>query len=777
MPFGPSQSFTTSISPQASTAPSVAMLVVFEKVLFSDPVTGYFIASARPQGKVDIPPAALRKDFSAEPTILIKGVSSAFIGSPVMGYGMDVAGEWKEDDRGVYLDALYVQDGVPTTRQALRAYLSAGRLRGVGPSLGATLVDRYGLDLIRILETDPSQLAQTPGISPSLAAALGASWKIKRAAYRVVSFLGQHGLGESMASRVADLLGADNIEERLRANPYLLTSVDGIGFRKADAVAISLGISTNDPRRIQSALAHVLSERVSSDGHTAIPVSDWVSEACEFVSMPRQDVEVHCQRLADTRQVMLRTLPFRKIINGQPVSGEAVCATPWRLASAENSIAATLLARLEKVPPLSERMLDTMSRYIDNPDIGLDDSQRYAANLIFRYPVSIMTGGPGTGKTTTLRSIVAAFSAVGLSVVLAAPTGRAAKRMTQAIGCTAATIHRKLGSDAFGRFSHDREHPMDGDIFILDESSMVDTYLMAAWLRAIPPTGRLVMVGDADQLPSVGPGNVLRELIDSSQIPTARLTKIHRNSGMIAHTAARVLTGGSMTKSGSDPWIDAFAFQAVEDDEPALVRLEELVDGYLNKGYDPKDIQILTPQKEGPLGTKAVNARLRWRLNPAHPSPESAIGATGFLIGERVMQTRNDYDLDVFNGDMGCISAINPDGSLKVQMDDGQIVKHSRASARQLVMAYAITIHKSQGGERPIILMLCSSRHVFMLNRNLIYTGITRGKEHVVVIGQPRAAAMGVRKVDESARLTGLRAELARERLRLAKPQGQASRP
>jgi exodeoxyribonuclease V alpha subunit len=771
------------VDPTHHAAPQVAerLTVVVRRVLFANAENGYFVAEAEVAGEVKAPEGALRPSQFGPDSLLLKGESPSFVENPILQQGMEVLGRWANDARGTHFEVFSTQEHEPTSPEALRKYLVDGRVKGIGPKTAHHLVDQFGLDLLRILDHDPGRLAGEPGINAEKAERIGQTWKEKREMFRVTAFLGLHSIGENLAKKVAAHFGSEGLEEKIRANPYLLTEVEGIAFNKADAAALSLGVPRDNPMRIQAALVHVLGEKISNEGHTAIPTADWVNEAMNFVGQSRLVVEDHCRLLHQQRRVVFRRLPCRRVVRDEVFEEELVCATPMRLGMRENAIAQDLLRLMTISPNRDERpkATDSVARQrmlalITAPDRKLDPSQIAAATLSVNQPVSILTGGPGTGKTTTLRTLVQAFEDEGLTVVLAAPTGIAAKRMEDAIGRPAATMHRALQAQGTQGFQRNRTNPLEGDVFILDETSMVDTVMMASWLESIPSRARVLFVGDADQLPSVGAGNVLRDLIESRQIPVARLTKVHRNGGAIALAAQKVLAGVGPT-GPSDPWVDSFAFVPAADDEAILESIDSLVDGYLNKGHAPHEIQVLVPQREGPLGFFALNDRLRWKLNPNRPDPRTS-AADGFLDGERVMQLKNDYKREVFNGDVGHILENRSEGA-GVEMEDGRRVDYKKEELKQLQMAYAITVHKSQGTERPVIILVCSTRHQFSLNRNLIYTGITRGKQRVVIVGQPKALVMGARKRDQLVRRTGLIAELKREKAKLAPKPAPAVAP
>lgn len=755
------------------------LAVKIRQVLFANPDNGYFIAEVEVEGETQAPDHALRASRFGAPVVLVKGESPSFTehANQSVGQSLSVAGQWDEDARGAFFRVLFTQESIPTTREALAKYLADGRLKGIGAALAKRLMDQFGMDLLRVLDHDPGRLATVSGITEQKAKAIADAWRAKRDQFRVVSFLGVHGIGESLAKRVADTYGQQDLEDRIRQNPYLLTEVDGIGFKKADDVAMSLGLPIDSPLRIRAALLDVLHAQVQNGGNTAVPVRDWVQAAMAFVAQPQRVVEEHCKELVASRQVVLRKIPVARQDHGQVMEVLMDCASPFRLGLKERRIAQTLLGQLKDV--IDPEKEQAMVAFLMDPKLGLDPSQREAALLIARNRVAILTGGPGTGKTTTLRSVVKAMELAGLTVVLAAPTGRAAKRMEEAIGRPAATIHRTLEFKGSLGFTCNRSNPLHGDVFILDESSMVDTSLMDAWLDAIPPHSQLLFVGDADQLPSVGPGNLLRDMIDSRQVPTARLTTVHRNGGLIAKTAQQVLAGRAPTHP-ADPWVDTFAFVPAQEDDEVVEKVTSLITGFVNQGQDPSSIQVLVPQKEGTLGTKAFNEALRpyLSLDRTVDWANAALGARKFIKGDRVMQVRNDYQREVFNGDLGHVIEASDDGfRLLVEMEGGARVEYKKEHLKDLELGFAQTVHKSQGGERPIIIMVCVNKHSFSLYRNLLYTGITRGKDRVMVVGHAKAVALASHKVEQALRLTGLRLELDNVKRLMTAPVSPDARP
>ena len=746
------ESPTVAMEAAEAQEPQTVFRLTVQDKRFHAPETGFFIVEAVPAGPLPPLPDFIL-DLGVRPPshkVMAIGTSQAFIGTDQVGSTIECVGKWVVDPRhGLQFAVDFVQDVFPTTPAALEKYLSS--LKFIGPSTAKDIVNRWGLETIRILDHTPNRLLEIGGLNETKIASIEKGWKEKRESFEVVAFLGQHGIGEALARRVSEHLSS-NVKEKITKNPYLLTEVEGIGFQKADTVALSLGFSPDSPHRTAAALQHSLQQKVVKDGHTAIPVSLWLEESVAWLRRPREEIRQMCQRLVDGRKVVLRTLPVTSV---KGLVAEEMCVSPLREAGYERSVANQLKRLINSHAAVTMDENRQIQAIVDDPDRRLDPSQKAAGLDVFQSPVAVLTGGPGTGKTTTLRTVVAAATAIGWTVVLAAPTGRAAKRMEEAIGMESMTMHRRLGFTPGIGFKKNESDPLAGNLFVLDESSMVDTSMMAAWLRAIPSGATVLFVGDADQLPSVGAGDVLRDFIASDHIPVARLNRVHRQAegSGIAWNAAQIKDGRAPAMSG-DRWRDDFAFLSAPDDMAIRTLLVETIEGLLHQGVAHADIQVLCPQRNHDCGTEALNELLRGLLNATRPSPSQLAG--GLCEGERLMQTKNNYDLEVFNGDMGTIKTICDDGAIVMTMDDGREVKFPKQSLRELEFGYAITVHKSQGGERPVIIMPISTKHSYSLNRNLLYTGITRGKNRVILIGSGHTAAMAAKKKNQLVRTTGL---------------------
>lgn len=752
------------------------LLIEVRRLRFYSEETGFFVIEGLPAGALPPLPDGLEQYApGAGRLVTVKGESAIFgPGGDQVGNTLACHGRWTVDPtHGLQFQSVYALDVIPSNPQGLLKYLSTGSLRGVGPATARIMVDRWGMDVLRILDEEPEKLAELPGIKPERAKLIGEQWAERRANFELVAFFGQYGIGENMALRIAEALGREGLSVRVRNNPYLMTQVDGVGFKTADQMALSLGFDMDSKVRIEAALDHVLRERIQQGGNTAIAMEEWRTLSAQYLNYPVSKVDEHCESLIAAGRVVSRVLDAPPQPGASPVGTH--CVSPAPTAQTERLIATHMQRLANSARPLSPAAQALALQGLSDPALTLDPSQQAAAWTLLSNPMSIMTGGPGTGKTTTLRTVVRLLQQAGQHVVLSAPTGRASKRMEEAIGQEAMTMHRRLGFKPGGGFKANEDEPMSGDVFVLDESSMVDSSMCCAWLRAIPEGARVIFVGDADQLPSVGPGDVLRNLIECGRVPVARLAKVHRQAegSGIAQAAQEVLAGRAPI--GEHYPGEDFTFVRADDNHAILDHIDALVRNALSQGFRHQDIQVLCPQKPGDVGTDSLNARLRWLLNPTRPNqhdPDLVVSKKGWCVGERLMQTKNNYKLKrrlpgskdeeegVFNGDMGTVLDLLDDGGVKLEMEDGSVVDFKATDAKDLVLGYAITVHKSQGGERPVVIMPVSPSHTYTLNRNLIYTGITRGKQRVHLVGAPRTAVLAAGKKDQTRRLTGLVSEI-----------------
>jgi exodeoxyribonuclease V alpha subunit len=640
---------------------------------------------------------------------------------------------------------------LPATVAGIQKYLASGLIKGIGPELARRLVERFGPDTLTTIDDEPERLAEVPGIGAKRLKQIIRDWQAQKEAREAL--VGLQGLGLSMAfaTRVYKHYGEQALEVAT-GNPYQLAlDVVGVGFQTADRLAARLNLDPLAPTRLAAGLIHIIDE-MSGEGHVYVPQELLLRRTAELLQVPEVPLHAALAHLAREGRVVLQEMP----------GGLGVYKRPAWLA--ETGVAQSL-GRLKTSPgaPAPLHLQEVLARVEQEQRLELSPEQREAVAAACREKIVIITGGPGTGKTTIVSCILGLFHSLGARVMLMAPTGRAAKRLSEATGAEAATIHRALEfSPQIGGFRRTAAEPLKTDVVIVDEASMVDTYLMYHLLRAIPPAARLVLVGDVNQLPAVGPGNVLKDLIDSGVLPVQRLTQIYRQAreSLIVVNAHRINQGAYPVLAQKFGRQD-FVFQELEDPQAVHRRLLELVTDLLPKTYglDPtKDIQVITPMHKGSLGVASLNHDLQARLNAQ--SPAYAWGDRHLRRGDKVMQLKNNYFKEVFNGDIGRVWGLNSDtGQLTVNFE-GRLVSYETGERDELTLAYAVTVHKAQGSEFPAVVLVLSTQHYMLLQRNLLYTALTRGKRLVVLLGSKKALGMAIRNDKPVRRHTDLTAKL-----------------
>jgi len=643
----------------------------------------------------------------------------------------------------------------PSTLTGIQRFLGSGRIRGIGPKTAERIVEQFGIESLDILDRDPDRLLEVRGVGRKTVEKVRTSWAEHRGVRRLMVFLGGHGVSPGIALKTHRRYGAAALEV-VRENPYRLAEeVTGVGFLTADRIARSLGLPVDAPQRIEAAVLHAL-QRAAGEGHVFLPQNDIFELTRTLLDMPAPDVDTAMATL-EGRQ---------RIVRHEHADGTPTSVYLWYLEAAEESVAdhlAHLVA--DSNTPTAMDSAKAIEWYQNRAGIHLDSGQTDALRAALESSVVVITGGPGTGKTTLVRGLVQIFHRADLDVELAAPTGRAAKRLQEATESPARTIHRLLEFNPAERlFSRNRQHPIDADLVVIDEVSMLDIELAARLLEAIPTGCRLVLVGDADQLPSVGPGNVLADVIASGAVPVVRLQHIFRQGreSLIVVNAHRVNTGQMPVMRTND---DLGDFYLVARDDPlaAADTAIELVTHRIPTRFklDPiDDVQILTPMHRGEMGVTELNRRLQERLVPA--GAELRVSGHRFRVGDKVMQVRNNYDLDVFNGDIGRVRGVDEEDHSLIVSFDGREVEITDDDLEDLMPAYACTIHKSQGSEYPAVVLLIHHHHHIMLQRNLLYTAITRGRQLVVIVGSRRAVERAVRNSGVRRRNTRLGRTLQR---------------
>lgn len=647
---------------------------------------------------------------------------------------------------------------VPATVKGIERYLGSGLIKGIGPVMAKRLVGKFGEETLTIIETDIHRLTEVEGIGSKRIDMIKTAWAEQRDIRDVMLFLQGHEVSSSYAAKIYKQYGKESIRV-VKENPYRLAEdIFGVGFLTADRIAIKLGMPKDSCVRAEAGILYVL-QRLSDDGHVYYPYEPLMAECEKILEVGREIIAKAFGKITLEKKVIAEDL------NGEEISenNKAVYLAASYLS--ENGIADKFkkISDTPKTAMLYDR--DEAMEWVQGEmNIALALNQKKAVKEALDRKVMVITGGPGTGKTTIIKAIIKIYKKMGRHALLAAPTGRAAKRMSEATGHEAKTIHRLLEfSPKLASFKKNEESPLDADLIVIDESSMVDTSLMNHLLKAVPLTASLVFVGDVDQLPSVGPGNVLKDIIDSGCIPTVKLNEIFRQSreSLVIINAHRINNGEFPVVSSEKDALQDFYFIQLEDPEEVCKMILNMCKMRIPEkfGFHPvNDIQVLTPMHRGIIGVSNLNVELQKHLNSS--TDELIRGGKTFRSGDKVMQIRNNYDKDVFNGDIGRIVAINREDQ-EVTVDyDGRPVIYDFTDLDEIILAYAVSVHKSQGSEYPAVVIPLLTQHYLMLQRNLLYTAITRGKRLVVIIGTKKAMAIAIKNNKPQMRYTRLRERL-----------------
>ena len=720
-----------SLFPENSSAPFTRIQGILDRITFHNEENGYTIAR-------------FLDDSKEKNSITVVGY---FSGVPV-GSTLAITGSWITDSRyGKQFKLQNYEIVKPNTINGIERYLGSGLIKGIGPAYAARIVGRFGMETLDILENDPDRLSEVAGLGRTRVERIKKAWQEQKEIHRIMVFLQGHGISATYAVKIFKTYGRKALAV-VKNNPYQLAEdIWGVGFRIADSIALSLGVPANDHRRARAGLLFALDES-AGEGHCFLP-REKLLEQTEYLLMLSSKAEQLPEQdnLYSDRDLIEEQLSSLLADDKIAIEGENISLAP--LYFAEKNAAARLMELAAGKPYYNIENVDQAVAWAGRKlQLDLAPEQAEALKMGLSQKVSVITGGPGTGKSTILRALLQILSQKGIVVKLAAPTGRAAKRLSEACGREAKTIHRLLEYDASIRsFKRNRDNPLEADMVIIDESSMMDIILTNSLLKAIADKAALVLVGDVDQLPSVGPGNVLRDIIDSGRIPVTRLQAVFRQGpgSLISLNAARINRGDFLELlpdyEGDKDFYCIFRDEA-EDIEKEILSLcsERLKKKY---GFDPiRDIQVLTPMRKGIIGTENLNSSLQEILNPQRISHDAK--QRRLQVGDKVMQIRNNYDKEVFNGDLGIVSGIDTEED-SVEIDfEGRRVLYEAADLGEIVLAYAITVHKSQGSEFPCAIIPLHTTHYPLLQRNLIYTAVTRGKNLVVLVGSKKAINIAI---------------------------------
>jgi exodeoxyribonuclease V alpha subunit len=716
--------------PRKATQPEVLRGLV-DRVVFHNEDNGYCILKIVPEGRQEV--------------VSLIGKAPRV----VAGEEFEARGVWEPNrDFGPQFKADELKLRRPDSLGGIERYLGSGLIEGIGPKYAKRIVEKFGPKVFDIIENESKKLEDVEGVGKKRRMEIRESWMKQKAIHGIMLFLHQHGISSSRALRIYKTYG-EEAQAVLKENPYRLAQdIRGVGFKTADDIAYHLGVAEDAPERIKAGILHVL-ETAAQSGHCCFPEAKVIEKAVELLGVEA-----------------LIAPQVEALIAGDQIERHAEFLYLPHLRAAEQSIAASVksLASLPAAyPPIVEDA--ALAWVMKKTGKELAESQQRAVREALRQRLLIITGGPGVGKTTILRSILLILQSKQVRLVLAAPTGRAAKRLSESTGLEAKTLHRLLEYQGEGRWGRHRGKPLAGDLFVIDEASMIDAPLMAQLLSALPEGAHLLIVGDADQLPSVGPGMVLHDLIASGAVPCVKLTEIFRQAA-----SSRIITSAHAINRGQVPDLkpsrgsDFFFLEAGEPDE-ILDTIVQLAHTRLpaKYGFDPiADIQVLTPMNRNLLGTASLNHSLQLALNPPNELKfEIERFNTTFRVGDKVIQTHNNYDKEVFNGDIGHIVTIDADPvKVHVRYDAERLVAYEPGELDELQLAFALTIHKSQGSEFPCVVIPVSTQHYVLLERSLIYTAITRAKKLCVLVGDERALSLAVSKQESRKRFTGLRGML-----------------
>ncbi|NJN12866.1 MAG: ATP-dependent RecD-like DNA helicase [Richelia sp. RM1_1_1] len=679
------------------------------------------------------------------------------------GQTLQLTGFWREHPQyGAQFQVVNYKETKPATITGIEKYLGSGLIKGVGPVTARRIVNHFGLETLDVIEHQIERLCEVNGIAKKRIAMIQKAWETQKAIKEVMVFLQTHGVSTTYAVKIYKQYG-DKAIAIVTNNPYqLATDIYGIGFISADKIARNLGVAPDSEFRYKAGMTHVLSE-AAEDGHCYLPQSELISGAIALLT-----TESHQPNADAIAQIIKNMSLADELIRESAADGTLLCYNP-AFFNTEQHLAFAIAQRLtHRIDTDIPRVRSWLERFTQSRRVGLSSQQQEAVEMAAYSKIMVLTGGPGTGKTFCTRTIVELWKAMGKSIALAAPTGRAAQRLTEMTGLEAKTVHRLLEFDPRSMgFKRDMSNPLPQKAIIVDEASMLDLFLAYSLIKAVPEDGQILFVGDVDQLPSVGPGSILADLIKSDRIPVIRLTQVFRQAA-----SSKIITSAHQINRGYYPDIEPISETPASDclwhgggqqPEHGVQAISEMVAEFIpSLGFNPQfDVQVLSPMSRGLVGTRNLNKVLQQLINPPDPQKiEIKRGEIIFRTGDRIIQLTNDYQREVFNGDVGFITDIDTEEQEVIVQYAGRDVKYDYADLNEIALAWSVTIHKSQGSEYPVVIMPLYTQHYMMLSRNLIYTGLTRAKKLAIIVGSKKAIGMAVRSVNQKERYTQLQQRL-----------------
>ena len=735
-----------------------------ERVTYYNSENGYSVIRLRPTGR-NVPGSSRNRDGLVTIVGNLPEISA--------GENVKLRGKWiKHPKHGMQFQVEHCEQTAPATIPGIRRYLGSGLIKGIGPKLAESIVDHFGKDTLEVIDEHPERLSEVEKIGSKRTQQIAQAWEDQKHIKEIMLFLHSHKVSTNLATKIYKTYKDESLQI-VQNNPYQLArDIYGVGFKTADKLAQDLGLESNHPSRLEAGLVYALNEQ-TNDGHVYFPEDQLLEKASQLLEIPVEDLKPALKRLLADEQVVVDTLPLPQPSPAEETDPPGIRESQAGYVSRREDVSHGEDAPAVYLPPfyyseigISRRLKSLLAaeplahKGVTSPglDPTLSAEQRQAVETSLSNPVSVLTGGPGTGKTTAVRALISALEEAGKKYALASPTGRAAKRLSQATDRPASTIHRLLGFSPMKGFTHHQKNPLMIDFLVVDEASMLDVILGNHLLKALHPGTHLLLVGDVDQLPSVGAGDVLRDVIASGKVPVARLNTIFRQE-----SDSHIISNSHRLNRGEMPFFpkqsrDFFLFPA-SDAESAGAWVEDVTCNRIPQkfGLHPRDVQVLSPMYRGAAGVNALNMRLQAKLNPPRPKRlEISLYGQIFRVGDKVMQIKNDYDKRVYNGDIGYISSMDMDSkTLAVNFEDRD-VQYEWVECEQLVHAYAVSVHKGQGSEFPAVVIPVITQHYMMLQRNLLYTAITRAQKLCVLVGNKRAIAIAVNNNKVAERYTAL---------------------